>query len=109
MEVVAGRGTPPLTFRVTEKVVTGRGTVGDKNNPSARVSSDGGGSGRQRWLLTEKTPPLAFRAMEGVVAGREVVGDKKHGRQRWWLVTEETPPLVFRATEGVVAGRGGGW
>ena len=38
----------PLTFRATEGLVAGKGHVGDKENPSAHISSDGGVGGRQR-------------------------------------------------------------
>jgi hypothetical protein len=48
--------------------------VGDKKDPSARVLSDGGVSGRQKVWVTKKTPPPAFRATEG-----------DDGRQRVWV------------------------
>jgi hypothetical protein len=81
-------------------VKAGRGTVGDKNNPSTRVSSDGGGGGRW-WQIgmlgvTKSTPLLAFRPMEGVVAGRDIVGDRKH-------------PSARISSDGRTGRRGGWW
>ena len=100
-------------------------------NPSAHVSSNRGGGGRQR---EEQTPPLALRATEGIVAGRErgkpLCSHFERRRGLWqaerWAVERganpsahvssdrgdcgrqregETPLLAFQATEGVVAGR----
>ena len=44
---VVGEKTP-LVFRAMERVVAGRDGVCDEGNPSARVLSDGEGSGKQR-------------------------------------------------------------
>jgi hypothetical protein len=41
-DIAVTRKAPPLAFQVTEGVVAGRGVVGDKEDPSTRVSSDGG-------------------------------------------------------------------
>ena len=89
--VAAGRGTPPLTFRAMEGVAAGR-------DPSARVSSDGGG-GRQRGALRSHFKQRrGWRQAEGPLCSR-------FERWRGWQA-ERGPPFAFQATEGVAAGRG---
>jgi hypothetical protein len=56
--------------------------VGDEKKPSARISSDGGGG---EVVGDEKKPSLAFRATEGVM---------RWWVMRWWVM-RRTPPLAF--------------
>ena len=102
------RKTPPLTFRVTEGVVAGKGwwwvagrtpplvfrategggrwqrvVVSDQQDPSARVSSEGGGGGRQSGGGGKKYPSACLSS-DGGGGGRQrvVVSGREHPSTR---------------------------
>jgi hypothetical protein len=82
-------------------------------NPSARVLSDGGVSGRQKVWVTKKTPPPVFRATEGDGGRQRVwVNPSAHvlsdggvsGRQNVWVTKRPLRPR-FERRRGLVTGR----
>ena len=86
----------PLRLRFERR--RGAESVGDKQNPSAHVSSDGGVSGRQRVWVTKEDTSARISSDGGGWWQAENVGDEKRplrprfeqwkgfsGRQRVWV------------------------